>query len=278
MVAITITFEKDNVQPPVYIAGSFTEWSPREMSFETAPTTGSTQNVFLYKADLEPGDYQYKFRLGPGDWWALDESSPTANDEQGNVNNVISVKAQVSESPPEDASEQISKPVASILNTRDAHIIEDEPVRPSENGLPSQHKDVEPYPPAAEVVSNLLEPHDSKENGVSAQDPKIIDVKQVDLDDSAGKVAGDDIATRKDSIPDFAPPPYSIATNGNVSPPATSGTDAVPSEKQPAGPTANGNPETTPESFMSRICNTRNLVLVVAIVAVPAAVSYYLRR
>ena len=77
MVSTTITLEKDNVQPPVYVAGTFTGWTPVEMGFETTESNGSTQNVFSYKADLEPGDYQYKFRLGPGDWWVLDESTPT---------------------------------------------------------------------------------------------------------------------------------------------------------------------------------------------------------
>lgn len=24
--------------------------------------------------DVEEGEYQYKFRLGPGDWWVLDET------------------------------------------------------------------------------------------------------------------------------------------------------------------------------------------------------------
>jgi hypothetical protein len=77
MVSTTITFEKDNVQPPVYVAGSFTEWSPVEMEYETTESNGSVQNKFSYKAALNPGEYQYKFRLGPGDWWALDESGPT---------------------------------------------------------------------------------------------------------------------------------------------------------------------------------------------------------
>ena len=27
--------------------------------------------------DVEKGEYQYKFRLGPGDWWVLDETKPT---------------------------------------------------------------------------------------------------------------------------------------------------------------------------------------------------------
>lgn len=27
--------------------------------------------------DVAPGEYEYKFRLGPGDWWVLDENAET---------------------------------------------------------------------------------------------------------------------------------------------------------------------------------------------------------
>ena len=77
MASTTITFEKDNVQPPVFVAGSFTDWSPIEMTHETTKSNGSLKNSFSYKASLNPGEYQYKFRLGAGDWWVLDESGQT---------------------------------------------------------------------------------------------------------------------------------------------------------------------------------------------------------
>lgn len=38
------------------------------------------------------GEYQYKFRLGPGDWWVCDESKPTVDDGFGDRNNVLVVK------------------------------------------------------------------------------------------------------------------------------------------------------------------------------------------
>ncbi|KIW90523.1 uncharacterized protein Z519_09170 [Cladophialophora bantiana CBS 173.52] len=264
MVSTTIVLEKDNVQPPVYIAGSFTDWSPIEMRFESTAADGSTKNIFSYKIELEPGDYQYKFRLGPGDWWILDESSPTANDEHGNVNNVISVEAQVSGCP----SEEISRPAAPILNTKGSPIIEDEPDHPSEDRLPPEHEAIEPYPPAGEVMSNLLDSHHAKDGGV----------KQVHFDEAAGKLTEDIVATRKDSIPDFAPPPYSIAADGTIPPLAAQATSAVSPEKQPPETVGNSKPGTKTKSFISRICTTRSLVLVVAMVAVPIAVSYYLRR
>lgn len=41
------------------------------------------------------GEYQYKFRLGPGDWWVCDESKPTVDDGFGDRNNVLVVKDEV---------------------------------------------------------------------------------------------------------------------------------------------------------------------------------------
>lgn len=38
------------------------------------------------------GEHQYKFRLGPGDWWVCDETQPTVDDGFGDRNNVIVVR------------------------------------------------------------------------------------------------------------------------------------------------------------------------------------------
>ena len=36
---------------------------------------------FEHEFEADPGEYQYKFRLGPGDWWVLDETKPTGKHE-----------------------------------------------------------------------------------------------------------------------------------------------------------------------------------------------------
>ena len=39
--------------------------------------TADGQYQFSKDIELEAGkEYQYKFRLGPGDWWVLDEEAP----------------------------------------------------------------------------------------------------------------------------------------------------------------------------------------------------------
>lgn len=46
---------------------------------------------------------QYKFRIGNGDWWVLDDHSPTMTDIAGNVNHVLEVK------PPKEVLQQHDK-------------------------------------------------------------------------------------------------------------------------------------------------------------------------
>lgn len=72
----TITYANPGTQPPLYLAGSFSDpqWQPQEMEF----TKSDNDNHHFHKSIvIEPGrEYQYKFRNGPGDWWILDESAP----------------------------------------------------------------------------------------------------------------------------------------------------------------------------------------------------------
>jgi hypothetical protein len=73
----TITFGRKGIQPPLYIAGSFSspEWQPQEMEH----TRGDDHEVIFTKdIFVEAGSQiQYKFRVGTGDWWILDDSAPT---------------------------------------------------------------------------------------------------------------------------------------------------------------------------------------------------------
>jgi hypothetical protein len=62
---------------------------------------------------VEEGEYQYKIRLGPGDWWAIDDSKPTVDDGMGNKNNLIVVKQESNkpvDTPVPTSSQNVSKP------------------------------------------------------------------------------------------------------------------------------------------------------------------------
>ena len=72
----TITFHRQGVSPPVYIAGEFSDppWEPCELDY-TLDNDG--EYTFTYQLSVAPGqDYQYKFRCGMQQW-LLDESKPT---------------------------------------------------------------------------------------------------------------------------------------------------------------------------------------------------------
>lgn len=72
---IHIHYSHPGLQPPVFIAGSMCEpqWEPVEMTHTQAE---DGELGFEHDFRAEPGQYQYKFRLGHGDWWVLDESKP----------------------------------------------------------------------------------------------------------------------------------------------------------------------------------------------------------
>jgi len=71
----------------VVLTGSFNEWNQSQLVF------GREGGDWVCRIDLDPGVYQYKFVVDGN--WLLDPSNPdTAEDEAGNVNNVIEVKKQ----------------------------------------------------------------------------------------------------------------------------------------------------------------------------------------
>ncbi|HEX7315363.1 MAG TPA: DUF3471 domain-containing protein [Pyrinomonadaceae bacterium] len=71
----------------VVLTGTFNNWNQSQLLF------AREGDEWVCRIDLDPGVYQYKFVVD-GDW-TLDPSNPdTAEDEAGNVNNVIEVKRQ----------------------------------------------------------------------------------------------------------------------------------------------------------------------------------------
>jgi len=227
MVQTVITFRRADVQPPVYVAGGFTDWAPIEMASEPVEST-AVQHRFSHTADLQPGKHQYKFRLGPGDWWVCDESTPTEDDGSGNVNNVLTVEPETTSIPlPQPAEDAQHIQAATVSEQTEATVDEadkkeDEPVH--------VHEEKESVPPT--------------------------------------------LVTHEAAIPDFAPPPYSAEESGAHTP------GAFP--REPADPFAGAGMNKTPcvakpngsgQSWVSQ-----NLVLVVAIVVVPVAVTLIFRR
>ncbi|CAK7232728.1 hypothetical protein SCUCBS95973_008356 [Sporothrix curviconia] len=89
--AVEITYRSSDLQPPLWVAGSFSNppWTPFEMQHRTA---ANGEHIFTRAIHVKPGTaVQYKFRVGSGDWWVLDESVPTVTDDMGNRNNLLRV-------------------------------------------------------------------------------------------------------------------------------------------------------------------------------------------
>ncbi|KAI5362314.1 Putative immunoglobulin-like protein [Septoria linicola] len=131
-IPVTIEFTSPGLQPPVFIATSLSDpqWEPLEME--------GTQNdrkefKFSKSFNAQEGEYQYKLRLGPGDWWTCDENQPQVDDGQGNKNNLVIVKAG---GPQHDRADSVHEHGAPLM----PHESHDAPVT-SSSFLQSERKD-----------------------------------------------------------------------------------------------------------------------------------------
>ncbi|KAI0999058.1 hypothetical protein K3495_g9136 [Podosphaera aphanis] len=85
-----IEYSHPETKPPVFIAGTFadSEWQPIEMNAVKEET--SDEYKYDIRLKLRTGeDHQYKFRIGEGQWWVLNEDEPTVTDDMGNRNNLL---------------------------------------------------------------------------------------------------------------------------------------------------------------------------------------------
>ncbi|KAI8959413.1 hypothetical protein F5Y11DRAFT_359276 [Daldinia sp. FL1419] len=116
-VPITFTYKEKGTNPPVYVAGSFSNppWEPQEMEVAIDQLGG---HLFTKQVMVDDGtEIQYKFRIGPGDWWVLDETADIVTDESGNRNNVLRVSINTSrESAPEAPTSNVSELEGSQTN------------------------------------------------------------------------------------------------------------------------------------------------------------------
>ncbi|KAK8095864.1 hypothetical protein PG999_013886 [Apiospora kogelbergensis] len=94
-VPVTITYRKPGTNPPVFVSGTFSDppWKPQEMPCKV---DDDGNHIFHLETTVPEGSkVEYKFRLGPGEWWVVDETAGTATDALGNLNNVMTAPASV---------------------------------------------------------------------------------------------------------------------------------------------------------------------------------------
>ncbi|CZT07537.1 uncharacterized protein RCO7_09782 [Rhynchosporium graminicola] len=189
-VSVTVKYAVPGTQPPIFLAGSFSDpaWEPQEMQFTTDE---NNEHEFSKEVNVEQGkEYQYKFRIGLGDWWILNENSPTGTDNAGNRNNVLTApvvdhktdaapteehreedftmtKNQWVHDAPSGTREATPEPVEEAMGTRETSdvLFSDEIVKedelPTTTGLPMPPHTIEPLEPhptpAAGLEKNELE-------------------------------------------------------------------------------------------------------------------------
>lgn len=76
-VSVTISHRAPGIHPPLYVAGTFSnpEWVPFPMEY-TSNEDGI--HTFTKTFEAEPkSKIAYKYRVGEGDWWIVDETAPT---------------------------------------------------------------------------------------------------------------------------------------------------------------------------------------------------------
>ncbi|KAG9254948.1 uncharacterized protein F5Z01DRAFT_62013 [Emericellopsis atlantica] len=124
VVTQTITYRKPDTLPPVFVAGSFSEpaWTPLHMEYALDM---DGEYVFTREVRLVPGrEYQFKFRLGNMDIWAISHRYPTSEssfDDEGNQNNLLKVEPEYTQ------PAQKSMP-GKVLNDKGIVNIEDSPL------------------------------------------------------------------------------------------------------------------------------------------------------
>ncbi|KAM3081973.1 hypothetical protein ACMFMG_004433 [Clarireedia jacksonii] len=214
--SVVIEYSKPGVEPPIYVAGSFSSWQPLQMEFTDDAEHG---RKFTRKLEVEEGkEYQYKFRLGDGNWWELDESGPTVTDESGNRNNLLAVPIKSSEpektesDPKEDIAEKADS--SSIPSgEKDEPILEKhtEPSSTAESeDAPAVVKSDEtetPAEPHAEIPTAEKHEgeHQEKSPAVKDAEPKESlpngghEAEDIDTHDDTHDGADDEISSRADS-------------------------------------------------------------------------------
>ncbi|KAI4766972.1 hypothetical protein E4T51_00044 [Aureobasidium sp. EXF-12344] len=140
-----IHYSHPGLQPPVFIAGSMCkpQWEPIEMTHKEKE---DGELDFEHEFEAEAGEYQYKFRLGPGDWWVLDETKPTVDDGTGIRNNLLVVEP---------------KPVESATTTApEAHAVQ----TTQEKEIPESTKVTETHDKHTDLVDYLEDDDDIPES------------------------------------------------------------------------------------------------------------------
>lgn len=141
-----------------------------------------------FKKDIEAyvgSSVQYKFRVGLGDWWVLNENAPTATDSAGFLNNVAEVPAVTDADLAKDAT------------ARDSHDVRSKDTNETSTQGPNELQ-TEPEPPVANAAKAVINPHEAKPT--SGMDTPTIAETAAEVADSAALIDDDvDVPTHDEA-------------------------------------------------------------------------------
>nr|POE59321.1 hypothetical protein CFP56_24590 [Quercus suber] len=112
-IPVTVGYASPGLKPPVYIFTDLSDPQWEAVEMETAQDVHGAYR-FHKTFQVEAGEYQYKFRLGPGEWWTLDSSRPTIDDGLGNKNNSVQVLEMAHPAAAKQASEHAQQDPTSV--------------------------------------------------------------------------------------------------------------------------------------------------------------------
>ncbi|KAI1180100.1 hypothetical protein F4777DRAFT_574382 [Nemania sp. FL0916] len=203
-VPLTFTFHRAGVQPPLFVAGTFSDppWQPLVMDAST-----DQHGDFIFSKEVmvdECSEIQYKFRHAFGDWWALDPHADTGKlfffrpmsitDTSGNVNSLLYSPRQHSTQDPTPVQENHA---AKPQDTTASHVL-GFPDNTEEAATPTDNRDAETATP------DLLSPKGVAEKlGLRRLSPTPIKENAnltTEIPDSASQLDDDDLDAYSNDI------------------------------------------------------------------------------
>ncbi|RKU40280.1 hypothetical protein DL546_000218 [Coniochaeta pulveracea] len=189
---ITITYRRPGTQPPIFVAGEFSDppWTPQEMDYTT-----DEDGEHTFKKDIEAyagSSVQYKFRVGLGDWWVLNEDAPTATDSAGFLNNVAEVPA-VTDTEPTNGVTGGNSHSSRVQHTQDTQDTKDTSIQGPDE-LQTESK-----PPVANAAKAVINPQEAQPT--SGLDTPAIAETAAEVADSAALIDDDVDVPTHDKAP-----------------------------------------------------------------------------
>ncbi|KAK7435381.1 hypothetical protein Landi51_13057 [Colletotrichum acutatum] len=172
MVSVTITYKQPGTQPPIFVAGSFSnpKWEPQEMEFTTEK---GGEHTFYKNIEVRPNaQIEYKFRVGLGDWWVLNETAAIVTDGSGNRNNLLTAPASQElkqlngvngDSQPTSEDASISEDVDASKAARDHTAAQLEPKTKLQDHLKDEERQRLSSTPIGQVADTAAEVADTAE-------------------------------------------------------------------------------------------------------------------